>query len=258
MSASANLIALNTLVRREVMRVLRLWVDALILPMITMTLYFVIFGKLIGDRIGTFDGGFSYIQYITPGLVMMKIITIGYDNASGSIFFVRFNRSVEEILVSPMPNWAILIGYVAGSIVRCFVVGAVVLLVSLLFTSFHVAHPLIAVLSALCSATIFSLIGFINGLYAKTLDDIGRISIFVLTPLAFVGGVFYPVSMLSEPWQGISRMNPIMHMISTFRYGILGTGEIDVFFAFAVMLILIALLSTVAYILLKRGVGTRS
>ncbi|MFZ2754073.1 MAG: ABC transporter permease [Lysobacteraceae bacterium] len=258
MPASANLIALNTVVRREIVRVMRLWVEALVLPVITMALYFVIFGKLIGDRIGTFDGGFSYIQFITPGLVMMKIITISYDNASGSIFFVRFNRSVEEMLLSPMSNWAILLGYVTGSVARGFLVGTVVLLISLLFTSLHIAHPVTAFLSAFFSATIFSLVGFINGLYARTLDDIGRISVFALNPLAFLGGGFYPVAMLNEPWQDMARLNPIMHMISAFRYGILGAGEHDIGMAFAAMLILIVVLSIAALILLDRGVGTRS
>jgi ABC-2 type transport system permease protein len=258
MSASANLIALNTLVRREVSRVMRLWVEALILPMITMTLYFVVFGTLIGERIGVFDSGYTYIQYITPGLVMMNIITISYGNVSGSIFFVRFNRAIEEILVSPMPNWAILLGYVIGSVIRGFAVSAVILLISLLFTSLRVAHPLIAIVSALFAAAIFSLIGFINGLYAKTLDDIGRISIFVLTPLTYLGGVFYPVSMLSDPWQDISRINPILYVIGAFRYGVLGVGEIDIGVAFAVMLVLIAILFVASLALLKRGIGTRS
>jgi ABC-2 type transport system permease protein len=258
MSASANLIALHTVVRREIVRMMRLWIQTLIPPAITMLLYFVIFGKLIGDRIGTFDGGLTYIQYIVPGLVMMSIITNSYGNTSSSFFFIRFNRAVEEMLVSPMPNWAILIGYIIGSVLRGFVVSIIVLLISLFFTSPHIAHPMIAFLSALLGATIFSLIGFINALYAKTLDDIAYVSTYVLTPLAYLGGVFYPVDMLSEPWQDISRINPILHMIGAFRYGVLGVGDPNIGIAFTVMLTLAVGLFMLAFILLERGVGTKS
>lgn len=258
MSASANLIALHTVVRREIVRMMRLWVQTLIPPAITMLLYFVIFGKLIGDRIGTFDGGFTYMQYIVPGLVMMSIITNSYGNTSSSFFFIRFNRAVEEMLVSPMPNWAILLGYIIGSVLRGFVVSIIVLLISLFFTSLHIAHPVIAFLSALLGATIFSLIGFINALYAKTLDDIGYVSTYVLTPLAYLGGVFYPVSMLNDPWQDISRINPILHVIGVFRYGVLGVDSVNIGASFMVMLILVAGLSVLALGLLDRGVGVRS
>ena len=223
-----------------------------------MTLYFLIFGQLMGDRIGTFHDGVTYMQYITPGLMMMSIITSTYGNASSSFFFVRFNGAVEEMLVSPMPNWAILLGYVTGSVVRGFVVSAIALLIALFFTSLHVANPVVAILSALLGAIIFSLMGFINALFAKTLDDIGHVSTFLLTPLAYLGGVFYPISMLNEPWRHISQANPILHMIGAFRYGLLGVGDIDIGFAFCVMLVLIAGLSTSALVLLKRGVGNKS
>lgn len=258
MRTSANLIALNTIVRREIARIMRLWVQTLIPPAITMALYFLVFGKLIGDRIGTFDGGFTYMQYIMPGLVMMSMITNSYGNISSSFFFIRFNRAIEEMLTSPMPGWAILLGYVIGAVARGFAVSALVMLISLLFTSVPIAHPLIAFLSALLGATIFSLIGFINALYAKTLDDIGHVSTYVLTPLAYLGGVFYPVSMLDEPWQGISRINPILYMIGTFRYGVLGVGDLDIGTAFAVMLMLAAGLVLFAMFLLRRGVGTKT
>jgi ABC-2 type transport system permease protein len=258
MRTSANLIALNTIVRREIVRIMRLWVQTLIPPAITMALYFLVFGKLIGDRIGTFDGGFTYMQYIMPGLVMMSMITNSYGNISSSFFFIRFNRAIEEMLTSPMPGWAILLGYVIGAVARGFAVSALVMLISLLFTSVPIAHPLIAFLSALLGGTIFSLIGFINALYAKTLDDIGHVSTYVLTPLAYLGGVFYPVSMLDEPWQGISRINPILYMIGTFRYGVLGVGDLDIGTAFAVMLMLAAGLVLFAMFLLRRGVGTKT
>jgi ABC-2 type transport system permease protein len=258
MSASAHLIALNTIVRREVVRIMRLWVQTLIPPMITMSLYFAIFGRLIGDRIQVLDGSFSYIQYIAPGLVMMSIVTSSYGNISSSFFFIRFNRAVEEMLTSPMPHSAILLGYVIGSVLRGFIVSALVLLIALLFAPLDFAHPLIALVSALLGAVIFSLIGFINALYAKSLDDVGHASTFVLTPLVYLGGVFYPVSMLSQPWQGISLLNPVTHMIGAFRYGVLGVGDLNIGIAFAVMMMFAIGLSALALALLDRGVGTRS
>ncbi len=258
MRASATLIALNTLVRREIERILRLWLQTLIVPMITIVLYFLVFGTLIGARIGRFDGGVTYLQYIAPGLVMMNIITSSYGNASSSFFFVRFNRAAEEMLVSPMPHWVILLGYVLGAVARGLMVGALVLLIALAFTSMHIAHPLIALLSALLGATIFSLIGFINALYAKTLDDIGHVSTFVLTPLVYLGGVFYPASLLDAPWRSLALINPMSHIIDAFRHGVLGIGALDIGIALAVMAALAGGLFVAALVLLDRGVGIRS
>ena len=258
MRASATLIALNTLVRREIERILRLWLQTLIVPMITIVLYFLVFGTLIGERIGRFDGGVTYLQYIAPGLVMMNIITSSYGNASSSFFFVRFNRAAEEMLVSPMPHWVILLGYVLGAVARGLTVGALVLLIALAFTSMHIAHPLIALLSALLGATIFSLIGFINALYAKTLDDIGHVSTFVLTPLVYLGGVFYPASLLDAPWRSLALINPMSHIIDAFRHGVLGIGALDIGIALAVMAALAGGLFVAALVLLDRGVGIRS
>ncbi|HXD37785.1 MAG TPA: ABC transporter permease, partial [Rhodanobacter sp.] len=209
-NATANLVALNTLVRREIVRIMRIWTQTLIPPAITMTLYFVIFGKLIGSRIGNIQGGFSYMQYIVPGLVMMSIITNSYGNISSSFFGAKFSRAVEEMLVSPMPNWVILLGYVTGAVARGLVVGILVLLIALFFTDLHVLHPLITFVSVLLGATIFSLAGFVNAVYAKKFDDIALVPTFILTPLTYLGGVFYSVNMLAEPWQAISRANPIL------------------------------------------------
>lgn len=258
MSATSNLIALYTVVRREIVRIARLWIQSLLLPTVTIVLYFLIFGKVIGERIGTFDGGYSYMQFITPGLVMMSIITTSYGNTSSSFFFVRFNRAVEEMLISPMPNWIILAGYLTGSLVRGLAIGAILLTISVPFAAVGIAHPLAAFVSVLLGSTIFALLGFINALYAKTLDDIGHVSTFVVTPLAYLGGVFYPVELLDRPWQDIARINPMTHMIGAFRHGVLGTGAFDVQAAFVVMLILAAGLFVVALTLLRRGVGTRS
>ena len=257
-NASTNLVALHTLVRREIVRIMRIWTQTLIPPAITMTLYFVIFGKLIGSRIGSIEGGFSYMQYIVPGLVMMSIITNSYGNISSSFFGAKFSRAVEEMLVSPMPNWVILLGYVAGAVVRGLVVGVLVLLIALFFTSLHVTHPLITFTSVLLGATIFSLAGFINAVYAKKFDDIALVPTFVLTPLTYLGGVFYSVNMLNEPWQALSRANPILYMVNAFRYGVLGISDVDVGVAFVVMLAFVAALTFVALQLLKRGTGLRS
>ena len=257
-NTTANLVALNTLVRREIVRIMRIWTQTLIPPAITMTLYFVIFGKLIGSRIGNIQGGFSYMQYIVPGLVMMSIITNSYGNISSSFFGAKFSRAVEEMLVSPMPNWVILLGYVSGAVARGLVVGMLVLLIALFFTHLKVAHPLITLASVLLGATIFSLAGFVNAVYAKKFDDIALVPTFILTPLTYLGGVFYSVNMLGEPWQAISRINPILYMVNAFRFGVLGISDVHVGVAFVVMLGFVVGLSIVALQLLKRGVGLRS
>ncbi len=257
-NTAANLVALNTIVRREIVRIVRIWTQTLIPPAITMTLYFVIFGKLIGSRIGTIQGGFSYMQYIVPGLVMMSVINNCYANISSSFFGAKFSRAVEEMLVSPMPNWVILLGYVTGAVARGLVVGAMVLGIALLFTSLHVAHPFITFLSVLLGATIFSLAGFVNAVYAKKFDDIALVPTFILTPLTYLGGVFYSVKMLSEPWQAISHANPILYMVNAFRFGVLGISDVGVGIAFVVMIGFVVGLSIVALQLLKRGIGLRS
>ena len=258
MNASTDLTALYTVARREIIRIMRIWTQTLIPPIITMTLYFVIFGKLIGSRIGSIEGGFSYMQYIVPGLVMMTIINNSYMNISSSFYGAKFQRSVEEMLVSPMANWAILSGYVIGAVARGLVVGALVLVVALFFTSLHVAHPWIALLSVTLGAIIFALAGFINAVFASKFDDIALVPTFVITPLTYLGGVFYSIKMLGEPWQAISHANPILYMVNAFRYGILGISDVPVGWAFVLMLVFIAGLTIVALQLLKRGVGLRS
>ena len=257
-NAAANLVALNTLVRREIVRILRIWTQTLIPPAITMTLYFVIFGKLIGSRIGVMHGGFSYMQYLAPGLVMMTIITNSYGNISSSFFGAKFSRAVEEMLVSPMPDWVILTGYVAGAVARGVVVGMLVLGIALFFTSLHIAHPLITLAAVLLGSVIFSLAGFVNAVYAKKFDDIALVPTFILTPLTYLGGVFYSIEMLGEPWQTISRINPILYMVNAFRYGVLGVSDVHVGWAFVVMLVFVVALSAFGLQLLKRGVGLRS
>lgn len=258
MNTQANFIALGTITRREVMRILRIWSQTLLPPAITMTLYFIIFGSLIGSRIGEMAPGISYIEYIAPGLIMMAVIQNAYGNITSSFFGAKFQRFVEEMLVSPMPNWAILSGYVAGAVLRGFMVGLIVLAISLFFTKIHLYHPLVTLSTFLLAAVIFALLGFVNAIYARKFDDIAIIPTFVLTPLTYLGGVFYNVAQLPSPWKEISHLNPILYMVNTFRYGLLGVSDIDLTWAYLIMLAFVIVLATFCLSLLQRGVGLRS
>lgn len=253
----ANLVALGTIARREIHRVLRIWTQTLVPPAITMTLYFVIFGKVIGSRVGTMQG-FTYMQYIVPGLVMMSIINNCYSNITSSFFGSKFGHYVEEMLASPMPSWVVLAGYVAGAVLRGLLVGLIVLGIALFFTSLDVAHPFIALTTVILGATIFSLAGFINATFAKRFDDIAIVPTFVLAPLTYLGGVFYSVDMLGSPWREVSLGNPILYMVNAFRYGILGVGDVPMWIAYVVMLAFVLGLGAVALWLLHKGVGLRS
>jgi ABC-2 type transport system permease protein len=256
---SLNTIALGTIARREVTRILRIWAQTLVPPAITMTLYFLIFGKLIGSRIGVM-GGFDYMDFIVPGLVMMAVIQNAYGNISSSFFGAKFGRHVEELLVSPMPNWVILGGYVAGGVLRGLMVGVIVGIIAMFFTHVRVPHPLVTLTTVLLGATIFSLAGFINAVYAKKFDDIAIIPTFILTPLTYLGGVFYSVRVLPGWAQAATQANPIFYMVNAFRYGLLGEAAIDMplWSAYAVMLAFVVSLTAVGLWLLKRGIGLRS
>jgi ABC-2 type transport system permease protein len=263
MNATGTMIALGTIVRREVVRILRIWSQTLLPPAITMTLYFIIFGQLIGSRVGQIatarDGSpISYIEYIAPGLVMMSVIQNSYGNISSSFFGAKFQRFVEEMLVSPMPGWTILAGYVAGAVMRGLMVGVIVLGLSLFFTKIHLYHPFVTLSTFLLAAVIFALLGFINAIYARKFDDIAIIPTFVLTPLTYLGGVFYSVSALPTPWREISYANPILYMVNAFRYGLLGITDVSMGVAYAVMLAFAVALASISLYLLDRGVGLRS
>ena len=256
---AANLVAIRTIARREIMRILRIWGQTLVPPAITMTLYFLIFGTLIGSRIGQM-GGFSYMDFIVPGLVMMAVIQNAYGNISSSFFGAKFGRHIEEMLVSPMPNWVILGGYVSGAVLRGLMVGAIVLVIAMFFTHVRMPHPFVTLATVLLGATIFSLAGFVNAVYAKKFDDIAIIPTFILTPLTYLGGVFYSVRMLPGWAQAATHMNPIFYMVNAFRYGLLGPSAIDMplWSAFVVMGAFVAALGWLALRLLTRGVGLRS
>jgi ABC-2 type transport system permease protein len=258
MNSSGTLIALGTIVRREITRILRIWSQTLLPPAITMTLYFLIFGKLIGSRVGEMAPGISYIEYIAPGLVMMSVIQNAYGNISSSFFGAKFQRFIEEMLVSPMPGWTILGGYVAGAVTRGFMVGVIVLGISMFFTKIHLYHPLVTLTTFLLAAVIFALLGFVNAIFARKFDDVAIIPTFVLTPLTYLGGVFYNVAQLPSPWKEVSYANPILYMVNAFRYGLLGTSEIDLGWSYAVMVGFVIVFGAFCLILLERGVGLRS
>jgi len=257
--SNPNLTALKTIARREVMRILRIWGQTLVPPAITMTLYFLIFGKLIGSRIGDM-GGFDYMDFIVPGLVMMAVIQNAYGNISSSFFGAKFGRHVEELLVSPMPNWVILTGYVAGGVLRGLMVGIIVLAIAMCFTHVRIPHPFVMFSTIILGATIFSLAGFVNAVYAKKFDDIAIIPTFILTPLTYLGGVFYSVKVLPEWAQTATHANPIFYMVNAFRYGLLGSGgsDLPLWTAFAVMLFFTIALGWLGLHLLTKGIGLRS
>ncbi len=250
-------VAFLTLIRREVIRILRIWAQTLMPPAITMTLYFLIFGTLIGSRIGNVQG-YTYMQYITPGLVMMSVIVNSYGNVTSSFFGAKFGRYVEEMLVSPMPPRVILAGYIGGAMLRGLLVGAIVLAISLLFTRLHVVNVWVTLSSVVLTTAIFSLAGFINAMFARKFDDIALVPTFVLTPLTYLGGVFYSVDELPSPWREISHVNPILYMVSAFRDGMLGVGDITLLPSYAVMLVLLVGLGITAERLLHHGRGLRS
>lgn len=256
MNIKLNLVALQTIVRKEVVRVLRIWVQTIVPPAITMTLYFIIFGNLIGRRIGTMDG-FDYMQYIAPGLIMMSVITNSYGNVVSSFFGAKFGGHIEEMLISPMSNATIVIGHVAGGVLRGMLVGTLVTIIALFFTDLDMQYPLVTVSVVFLSSVVFALAGFINAVFARKFDDISIVPTFVLTPLTYLGGVFYSISLLPEPWKTISLANPILYMVNAFRFGILGTSDIDIVTAYAILIFFSVLLFTVCLQLMRRGVGIR-
>jgi len=250
-------VAFNTLVTREIRRFLRIWPQTLLPPAITMTLYFIIFGNLIGSRIGEM-GGFSYMEYIVPGLIMMSVINNAYANVASSFYSAKFQSHIEELIVAPVPNYLILAGYVAGGTARGLFVGIIVTLVSLFFTQIPVQHLFVTCSMVFLSAILFALGGFINAIYARSFDEIAIIPTFILTPLTYLGGVFYSISLLPEFWQNVSMLNPILYMVNAFRYGMLGESDIPVGIAFTIIIICIIALTSFALHLLNKGTGLRN
>ncbi len=257
MNMAEQWIAFFTILRKEIKRFSRIWVQTLLPPVITMALYFVIFGTLIGARIGDM-GGFSYIQFVAPGLIMMAVLTNAYSNVVSSFFSAKFQRSIEEVLVSPTPNYVILLGYTMGGVARGLAVGILVTVMSLFFTHLHMNSWLITLTIVLLTSMLFSLAGFINAVYANTFDEISIVPTFILTPLTYFGGVFYSISLLPEFWQHVSLLNPILHMVNAFRYGILGVSDINITYAILGLMIGVVILFVVSLHLLKTGKRLRA
>ncbi len=257
MTSQENYVAYQTIIRKEVVRFMRIWTQTLLPPVITQTLYFIIFGKFIGSQIGGING-ISYMSFIVPGLVMMAIINNSFANVVSSFFGAKFQRSVEELLVSSTPHWIILAGYVSGGVLRGVVVGTLVFIVSFFFTVPHIYHPFLIIVFMVLTSILFSLGGFINAIFAKKFDDVAIFPTFILTPLSYLGGVFYSIHSLPEVWQNLSKLNPILYMINGFRYGFYGISDVNVSVSILILITLIIILAVYSLDLLKKGTGLRS
>ncbi len=252
-----SIIALKSIIRKEIIRIFRIWLQSLVPPVITVSLYFLIFGGFIGSQINRVEG-YSYMAFIAPGLIMMAIITNSYSNTVSSFFSAKFQRNIEEMLVSPIPIWVIILGYVSGGMARGISVGTLVGLMSLLFVKLPLNNIFFVVVFALLTSLVFSLAGMINAVFAKSFDDISIIPTFVITPLTYLGGVFYSISLLPDFWQAVSRINPIVYMVNGFRYGFLGVSNINVWHGLEMLVFFSVLLFTVNYYILTKGRGIRS
>ena len=250
-------VAFCTILDKEVGRFMRIWAQTIVPPAVSMALYFMIFGHLIGPRIGRMDG-YTYMQFIAPGLIMMSIINNAYANVVSSFFGAKFQKHLEEMLVAPIPNWIILAGYIGGGVARGLAVGLVVTGVALLFTRLHIHHFLVVIVVVLLTSVLFSLAGLINAIYARKFDDISIIPTFVLTPLIYLGGVFYSINLLPEFWQAVSRINPVLYMVNAFRYGLLGTSDVNVGAALLVITGFVIALTAYALYLLEKGIGIKT
>ncbi len=257
MREARDRVALVTILRKEIHRFLRIWPQTLLPPAITTTLYFVIFGTVIGRRIGDM-GGRDYMEYIVPGLVMMSIINSAYANVSSSFFGAKWGRHVEELLVSPATPAVILCGYIGGGILRGLLVGVIVLTIATLFAGWQMHAPLLTLLFAVLTAAVFALAGFINAVLARNFDGISLVPNFILTPLTYLGGVFYSVELLPEPWRSMSLVNPILYMINGLRHGLLGIGDVPVAAALGVVMVFVVVFVVVARHLILRSTGLRS
>lgn len=236
MSQYNNRVAFFTILRREIQRIIRIWPQTLLPPVITMSLYFMIFGGIVGSRIGDMDG-IPYLQFIAPGLIMMSVITNSYGNVVSSFYGSRFQKNIEEMLVSPLSNISIMLGFIAGGVFRGLIIGFLVTALALMFTHLSLVHPFQTFTIVILSSILFSLAGFCNAIFANKFDDITIIPTFVLTPLTYLGGVFYSIDMLPSFWHKLSYFNPIVYMVNGFRYGILGTSDIQMLPAIMVITI---------------------
>ncbi|HEY9029880.1 MAG TPA: ABC transporter permease [Kangiella sp.] len=252
-----NYVAFKTIVTKEIIRWTRIWSQTLLPPAITMTLYFVIFGNLIGSRVGEMDG-FGYMEYIVPGLIMMSVITSSYGNVVSSFFSAKYQRSIEEMMVSPVSNWVILFGFVGGGVLRGLLTGLIVTIIASFFVELKVYNAYVVVSVVFLTSVLFAIGGFLNALFARKFDDVAIVPTFILTPLTYLGGVFYSISLLPEFWQAVSKANPIIYMVNAFRYGFLGASDIGIEIAFILILVFIVALTSLSIYLLNRGTGLRA
>lgn len=257
MTPRQKYIAFKTILVREVLRFARIWIQTVLPPVITTALYFIIFGNLIGSQIGEM-GGFRYMDYIVPGLIMMAVITNSYANVVSSFYGSKFQHNIEEMLVAPVPNYLIVSGFVAGGLARGITVGIAVTLTSLFFSHLRIHNLWVAASVIMLTSVLFALAGLINGIYAKSFDDISIVPTFILTPLTYLGGIFYSIQMLPAFWQKVSLVNPILYMVNAFRYGILGVSDIGLWSSYAIILGFIAALFAFSLYLLNKGHGIRT
>ncbi len=251
------LVGLYTMVRKDTIRIFRIWSQTLLPPVVTTALYFAVFGGFIGSQVDPIDG-FSYMQFIMPGLVMLTIITSAYMNTVSTFYFSKFIKTIEELLVSPMPSWAIVTGFVLGGVVRAFLTGFLVVITSLFFTHLTIHSLVFVFAAAFLTALLFSLAGLVNGFFAKSFDAISIIPTFVLTPLTYLGGVFYSIDLLPEPFRTLSLFNPILYMVDAFRYGILGISDVGVGLSFAVLGGLTVLFFLITLFMFIKGTGFKN
>ena len=256
-SRGHNWIALQAILSKEIARYIRIWPQTLLPPAITTTLYFMIFGNFVGSRIGSLNG-VSYMEYILPGLVMMAVITNSYANVVSSFFSAKFQRSIEELLVAPVPNSILLLGFILGGVSRGLLTAVIVTALSLFFVPLQVQHWGLMLALVLMASAMFSLGGFINAVYAKKFDDTSIVPTFVLTPLTYLGGVFYSISWLPEIWQTLSHFNPVLYLVNAFRYSFMGSSDVGIGLAFTLLGIGLIVLTAFAMWLLERGTGLRS
>ena len=250
-------VAFRTLIIKEILRFSRIWVQTLLPPAITMALYFIIFGKLIGEQIGDMEG-FRYIDFIVPGLILMSVISNSYANTVSSFYFSRWNKHIDELLIAPVPNWLILAGFVGGGVARGVSVGIIVTIVASFFSDLAIHSYAVTLTVFVLTSILFSLAGFINGVFANSFDDISIIPTFVLTPLTYLGGVFYSISLLPDFWQTVSMANPVLYMVNLFRYGFLGVSDVDLLLGETIIMIFIVILTIYSLWLLKIGRGIKA
>ena len=250
-------IAYYTVVRKDTVRMLRLWKQTFLPSVMTTVLYFTVFGTFIGSQLPPIHG-FAYIQFIVPGLVMMQVIMNAYSNTSAALFMAKFQRNLDEMIVSPMPEWAIIAGYVTAGIIRGLITGVLVLLTSLFFTKLMIYNILVVLAAFVLTCVLFSLAGFLNAMFANTFDSIAIVPSFVLTPMTFLGGVFYSIERFPEFWQKVSLANPILYMVNLFRYGLLGISDVSLTLSFSVLLGLTVVFLALILTLFKKGIGLKN